>query len=59
MDDTSTIRRFIDWGIDRLYMDSADPALMLFGVDPREGPRSPMQTLLRAATATSRGRGVG
>ncbi|MFI8412124.1 LamG-like jellyroll fold domain-containing protein [Paeniglutamicibacter gangotriensis] len=37
VNETSTMQRFIGWGIDRLYTDSADQALLLFGVDPREG----------------------
>ncbi len=35
--DTATMQRFIGWGIDRLYTDSADQAMLLFGEDPRDG----------------------
>lgn len=37
VNETSTTQRFIGWGIYRLYTDSADQALLPFGVDPREG----------------------
>ena len=37
VNETSTMQRFIGWGIDRLYTDSADQALLLFGIDPRVG----------------------
>ncbi|SDS89007.1 glycerophosphodiester phosphodiesterase family protein [Jiangella sp. DSM 45060] len=37
VNDTEVMRRFIGWGIDRLYTDSVDQALLLFGHDPREG----------------------
>ncbi|GAB3450500.1 glycerophosphodiester phosphodiesterase family protein [Actinophytocola sediminis] len=37
VNDTEVMRRFIDWGIDRLYTDSADQALLLFGEDRRRG----------------------
>lgn len=37
VNDTAVMRTFIDWGIDRLYTDSADQALLLFGEDTRVG----------------------
>ncbi|MFF5989177.1 glycerophosphodiester phosphodiesterase family protein [Prauserella flavalba] len=37
VNDTEVMQRFIGWGIDRLYTDSVDQALLLFGHDRREG----------------------
>lgn len=37
VNDTAVMKQFIDWGIDRLYTDSADQAMLLFGMDQREG----------------------
>lgn len=39
VNDTEVMRRFIGWGIDRLYTDSVDQALLLFGHDRRPGLR--------------------
>ncbi|WP_084735666.1 glycerophosphodiester phosphodiesterase family protein [Actinophytocola xinjiangensis] len=39
VNDTEVMRRFIGWGIDRLYTDSVDQALLLFGHDTRRGLR--------------------
>jgi glycerophosphoryl diester phosphodiesterase len=35
VNDTATMQRFIDWGIDRLYTDHPDQAMLLFGHDDR------------------------
>ena len=37
VNDTAVMQQFINWGIDRLYTDSADQALLLFGEDARQG----------------------
>jgi glycerophosphoryl diester phosphodiesterase len=37
VNDTELMQRFIGWGIDRLYTDSVDQALLLFGQDRRKG----------------------
>jgi glycerophosphoryl diester phosphodiesterase len=37
VNDSAVMQRFIGWGLDRLYTDSADQALLLFGEDDREG----------------------
>lgn len=37
VNDTETLRTFLGWGIDRIYTDHPDRALLLAGVDPRSG----------------------